>query len=316
MKEQYIISLIKDYAIKYGKAPTAASFSKEYNIFASAIIRRFNISWNNLLLKADLKVNKASKRSKEDLLAWLKSHPDTKYSQVPTGIRGALEEYFGSISNAREAAGLSITDWRGLSKTKKTYSENTGRPLEYSKEIIIDGLQELANKLNRPPKMKDINKQSCGFTVNVLLSRFDSFNNALKAAGLPLVYSYHEENKLLLGLQTLIINIKISLNDIPTYYEIDYNKPTFIYSDRIEFVKLTRSEIESDHSLIKYKEKINVLYLVDDSLYENSKITMICVFDFIEKLDDEILINKIKELRLKYDEINRKYIGQPLSFIK
>ena len=318
MREKYIIDLLKEYTAKYGKSPTAASFTKEYNIFASAIIRRFNISWNSLLLKAGLELNKSSKRTKEQLLLWVKSHPNSKYAEIPNGIKSSLEEMFGSISNARESAGLTITDWRGLSKTKKTYSENTGRPLEFTNEIIIEGLQNLASKLNKPPRLKDINKNSCGFTVNVLLSRFGSFNNALEAAGLPLMFSYHEQNKLLKNLETLIINIKISLNDIPNYYDTEYNKPTFIYNDRIEFVKLTRSDIENNiNNLSKYKQKINVIYLVDDSLYENNSINMINIFDFIYKLQDELLINKIKELRLKYDEINRKYIvGQPFNLIK
>ena len=236
MKEKDIINLLKDYAVKHNKVPTAVAFSKEYDLFASIIIRRFG-SWNSLIEKAGLKPNKSTKRSKEQLLLWLKIHPNAKYSEIPYGIRGALEELFGSISNAREAAGLAIIDWRGLSKTKKAYSENTGRPLEYTKEIIIKGLQNLANKLNRPPRMKEINKKSCGFTVNVLLSRFDSFNNALKEAGLPLMYSHNEQEKILKTLETLMVNIKISLNDIPKYYNLD--KASFIYNDRLEFVKLT-----------------------------------------------------------------------------
>ena len=36
------------------------------------------------------------------------------------------------------------------------------------------------------------------------------------------------------------------------------------------------------------------------------------LFKIYESNDIE-LINKIKELRLKYDELNRKYIGQPLG---
>jgi len=122
MREVDIINLLKDYAAKYGKTPTAAAFCKEYNLFASAIIRRYNCTWNSLIEKAGLKPNKATKRSKEQLLLWLKTHPNCKYNQIDFGIRGALEELFGSISNAREAAGLAIIDWRGLSKTKKAYS--------------------------------------------------------------------------------------------------------------------------------------------------------------------------------------------------
>ena len=34
MKEKDIINLLKDYAVKHNKVPTAVAFSKEYDLFA------------------------------------------------------------------------------------------------------------------------------------------------------------------------------------------------------------------------------------------------------------------------------------------
>lgn len=321
MIEDFIINLIKDFYIETSQVPTISVFANKYNLHSSSIIRQFG-SWNSLLNKAGLKPNKATKRTDEQLLLWIKSHPNAKYSDIPSGIRSSLEDRFGSLTNARNKAGLSITDWRTLTKKKNKYNTNGGRPIEYNKDYIIDGLRKLAISLGRPPRMKDINKNVCGFPISAILSRFGTFNNALQIAQLPPVYSYHEFNKLENELEKLLVNIKIAINDIPTFYDVEMNgyKPKFIYKDRWEDVILTRNDIYSSiSSLLKYKtqcENLIVYYLVDDSLYENENIKMICVMDFIKKLNNKILVDKINELRLKYDEINRKYIGQPILEIK
>lgn len=316
MTENRIIELIKDFYMEMGISPTIAAFSVKYSFHASSLIRQFG-SWNKLLKKAGLKINRVDKRSDEQLILWIKTHPNAKYLEIPSGIRSSIEKRFGSIANARTKAGLSITDWRSLTKRKYKNNPNSGRPIEYSEELIIGGLRSLALVLGRPPRMKDIKKSTCGFPVSAILSRFHSFNEALKIAELPPVYSYHEFNKLENELEKLLVNIKINTNDIPVFYNMEINgcKPKFIYNDRWEEVKLTRNDIYMSISeLLKYKDKCNnlvVYYLVDDSLYENENIKMICVMDYLKELKEQILIDKINELRLKYDEVNRKYVGQP-----
>jgi len=311
-----ITQLIEKFAKEKGKTPTISEFAEANNLHAAAIIRKFG-SWNDLIVKAGLKPNKSAKRSKEQLLMWLKSHPNARYSEIPYGIRSGLIDKFGSIGKARIAAGLSVTDWRSFAKRgARKKSENSGRPIEYTKETIILGLQNLAKKLGRPPKMKEITKENCGFPFTAIISRFKSFNEALKAAHLPPSYSYQEYNKLNKDLHTVMINIKINMMDLPLYYNIEVGgmKPTFIYEDRYEEVYLTRSNIyDNANKILKNNKRTIVWYLVDDSLYDNEKfeIRNIMELDGINERLKELLVT----LRLRYDEINRKYIA-PLFFMK
>ena len=311
-----LIVLIEDFAKSNGKSPTISEFSELHKLHPAAIIRKFG-SWNDLLLKAGLKPNKSIKRTEEQLLMWLKSHPNSKYNDIPHGIRSGLIYKFGSIGKARIAANLSITDWRSHSKRAyRKKAKNAGRPIEYTEEMIILGLQNLANKLGRPPKMKDVTMENCGFPFTAVISRFKSFNDALKNAHLPPSYSYQEYNKLNKDLYTLILNIKINIGDVPLFYdiEIDNFKPAFIYEDRYEEICLTRSGIQiSLNDFLNNNKKTIVWYLVDDSLYENENIEMknIMELDGVNEKLKELLI----KLRLRYDEISRKYIA-PLPFLK
>jgi len=280
VNEENLIQLIKDFYNEHKKVPTISAFALTNKLYPSSIIRQFG-SWNILLSKAGLKQNKISKRTDNQLLLWLKTHPNAKYTDIPAGIRCAIENRFNSITEARKLAGLTIVDWRTSSKKNNRKNPNAGRPIEYSEQTIIDGLRNLATSLGRPPRMKDIKKNTCGFPITAVLSRFKTFNNALQIAQLPPVYSYHEFNKLENELEKLMINIKISLNDIPKFYslELDGFKPKFIYDNRWEEIKLTRNDISSSIiTLLKYKEKCKnliVYYLVDDSLYENDNIQMV-----------------------------------------
>ena len=316
--QEDIIFFIKEYYAENNIVPTIASFCKKYDLHASSLVRNFG-SWNSLLAKSGLKPNKINKRTNEQLLLWLKSHPSATYINIPNGIRHSLNIRFGSISNARKNAGLQITDWRSFVKKKAYKNKNAGRPIEYSKDMIITGLRDLAIKIGKPPRMKDIKRKSCGFPLSAIFSRFKTFNEALQQAQLPPAYSYHEFNKLENELEILMMNIKIEINDIPKLYNIEINNynPKFVYDDRWEDIKLTRNDAASSvNNILSYKDKCNniiVYYLVDDSLYENENFKMICVMDYINIIKNEILINKIKSLRIKYDEVNRKYIGQPIE---
>lgn len=306
-----LTSLIKVFAKNNGKSPTISEFADIHNLQPATIIKTFG-PWNNLLLRAGLKPNKSSKRTEEDLISWLKIHPNARYSEIPNGIRSAIINKFGSIGKARTYADLAITDWRLHSrKPQRRKKSNAGRPIEYTKELIITGLQNLAKKLGKPPKPKDITKKTCGFPFTAIISRFGSFNEALKESYLPPSYSYQEYNKLNKELHTIMINIKINTNDVPLFYNIedDGNLHTFIYKDRYEEIFLTRSNIiDKKDEILKYLKPTIVWYLVDDSLYENDNFEIKNILDLKDDLSDK-LKSLLLKLRLRYDEINRTYIA-------
>lgn len=49
----------------------------------------------------------------------------------------------------------------------------------YTKEELIETLQQKAKELGRPPKQKDVKQ------YGTIVRQFGSFNNGLEAAGLP-----------------------------------------------------------------------------------------------------------------------------------
>lgn len=69
-----------------------------------------------------------------------------------------------------------------LKSTQKTDQENPASPEKYTQQELIQNLKALAEKLGRTPKSKELTYPSIG-TYN---KRFGSWNNALRAAGLPL----------------------------------------------------------------------------------------------------------------------------------
>lgn len=316
MEEKEIISLITNYAEQNHKTPTIISFSKDYNFHPSSIIRKFG-SWNVLLRKANLKTNISDKKSDEQILYWLKIHPNARYNEIPPTIRNRLQNKYNSISEARKAAGLLITDWRKSTKRRKNSKTSNGRPIEFTEDFIIENLRNFAIKLGRPPKLKEINKKSCGIPISAIFARFGNLNCALQKAALPTIYSPQEYNRLLKQFEILIMNVKLELNDLPISYNIEVNglKPTFIYSNKCEKVLLNRSDIIVNLDLLNsYKEKfknVSVCFLVDDSLNDIQNIESYCILNVVDKLS-QTLLNKIFQLRKSYDDLSRKYVGQPI----
>jgi uncharacterized protein YaaR (DUF327 family) len=88
------------------------------------------------------------------------------------GERPSLKAFlneFGSISNARKAAGIANSQWK-----------------KFSKEELIEQLQNLGKKLGRKPTYKDINVSSGLGEIashSTLTDAFGSLINACKAAG-------------------------------------------------------------------------------------------------------------------------------------
>ena len=310
-----IVLLIKKLSKEIGCTPTVHVFAKKHGLHASSVVRKFG-SWNDLLSCAGLSLNKSHKRTDKELLAWLKTHPDARYYEIPFGIRNRLEEKYDTITEARKAAGLLITDWRTATK-RRNYNKpiNAGRPVEFTEEVIIKGLRDVAVKLGRPPRIKDITKKKCGFTPSAIFARFGSLNCALQSASLPLIYSHQEQSKLFHELEILMMNIKIALNDIPTSYNTEIEngtKPIFTYENRCEELYLKRSEINLSANINTY-DKVTVWFLVDDSLNEIEGVETVCVMDLMKNLKNNALADKILSLRKQYDDISRKYIGQPLE---
>jgi hypothetical protein len=271
---------------------------------------------------AGLSLNKSNKRTNKELITWLKTHPDARYYEIPFGIRNRLEEKYGNISDARKAAGLLVVDWRTATK-RRNYNKpiNVGRPVEFTEEVIVEGLQALAVELSRPPRIKDVTKKRCGFTPSAIFARFGSLNAALQSASLPLIYSHHEQNKLFKELEVLMMNVKIALQDTPLLYNTEIKngtKPIFVYENRCEELILKRSEINSSIDSIQKNletyNKIIVWFLVDDSLNDIDGIETTCIMNLIDVLKNknDVLADKILSLRKQYDDISRKYIGQPL----
>ncbi len=262
---------------------------------------------------------KSKKRSNEELLLWLKVHKNHRYCEIPSGIRFAIETNFGSLKKARELAGILITDYRKCPRKSKKNNKNAGRPEVLTKDFIIEKIIELAAKLGSPPRMKEINEKSCGFSAKTVSAKFGSYNEALLQCGLFPSFSSHEFSKLRRDVITALINIKIQTNNVPKYINIKHKEdmeyiPAFYYNDKWEDVKLTRSEIEKNiASLTKIKQKCNnyiIYYLVDDSLFDivNGDIKIINIMDIISEIDDKNIIAYIKGLRDRYDEISRKYV--------
>ncbi len=322
--EAEIVELIKRLAEEIGRTPTIQAFAEKHSMYASSIVRAFG-SWNRLLKKAGLKPNKSDKRSDEQLLSWLKTHPDARYYDIPFGIRNRLEKTYESISQARRAAGLRIIDWRSSTK-RRNYKKpiNAGRPIEFTEEKIVEALRSLAVKFGRPPRTRDITKKNCGFTPGAVLSRFGSLNAALQAASLPIIYTHQEQNKLIKEVEILMVNIKMALQDTPRFFNIETNglRPTFVYPNKCEDIRLKRSDIFSNiDTLLQYKNafgSVTVWFLVDDSLNDDKRIQTFCIMDLIDKVKEvnPILAEGILKLRQQYDEISRKYVGYLFPFIE
>lgn len=257
--------------------------------------------------RAGLPLNKSEKRTDEQLIGWLKAHPEKRYHEIPSGIRNKLEEKYGSIASARKAAGLVVTDWRSSTKRRR-YAKpaNAGRPVEYTKEIILEGLISLAVKLGRPPRIKDIGRKECGFTPSSVFARFGTLNAALQAASLPIMYSHSEYAKIIRKLETIMMNIKMHLGDIPLSFNMGQGdpKPLFSYPDHEEFLELKRSSIAGR----KYPGNAVVWFLVDDSI---DNVPAKCLLDLEDSIPEK-LFSGLMELRKQFDEISMKYVGQPL----
>ncbi len=76
--------------------------------------------------------------------------------------------HFGSWNQFLEAAGLGLNQER----------------LKFSEEDLIDQIQMLAKKLGRTPKMDEFNECLETASKTVAVTRFGSWNNFIKAAGL------------------------------------------------------------------------------------------------------------------------------------
>ncbi|MFB7351122.1 homing endonuclease associated repeat-containing protein [Bacillus thuringiensis] len=156
--EQYL-DLLKNYATKLGRVPLSREIQE-----ARTIIERFG-SWNKALEAAGLATYKRECFTKEDCIVLIQEKAKA-LGRVPkieemTKI-STIYKKFGSWKKALEAAGLPVLQKR-----------------EYTKEELIEIIQEKARELHRTPKINEIKH------VTLIRNEFGSWKKALEAAGLP-----------------------------------------------------------------------------------------------------------------------------------
>lgn len=115
----------------------------------------------------------------------------------------AIKRNFGNLNNALRAAGLPLN---------REYST-------YTNVDLIRILQNKADELGRPPTPKEIKQ------ADTIKKRFGSFNNGLKAAGLPIIKEYPTPRKYTDDELIEILKQKeIELGRPPKYTEVKQKK--------------------------------------------------------------------------------------------
>ncbi|MCT6515373.1 hypothetical protein N0B30_22350 (plasmid) [Bacillus subtilis] len=152
-----LIKILQCRAKKLGRTPT------QREVKQAGIIQKHFGSFNKGLEAAGLPTNKKD-QTEEELIEYLQEKAK-ELGRPPQGNEikhtGAIINCFGSFNKGLEAAGLT-----------------PGRRKKYSKEQLIEILQQKAKELGRSPMQKEIKQ------FGAIKRHFGSFNKALKAAGL------------------------------------------------------------------------------------------------------------------------------------
>ncbi|PFJ23928.1 homing endonuclease associated repeat-containing protein [Bacillus cereus] len=157
--KEELIEIIQKKAKELGRAPKCCEI-KEINL----LIKEYG-SWNKALKAAGLPVFKKIVYTKEELIEIIqkkakelnRAPKSNEIKQAPSIFRA-----FGSWSKALKAAGLLVF-----------------KNIEYTKEELIEIIQQKARELDRTPKSTEIKQ------VTLICRKFGSWNKALEAAGLP-----------------------------------------------------------------------------------------------------------------------------------
>ena len=155
--KEELIEILQHKAKKLGRTPT------QREVKQAGIIQKHFGSFNKGLEAAGLPTNKKD-QTEEELIEYLQEKAK-KLGRPPQGNEikhtSAIINCFGSFNKGLEAAGLT-----------------PGRRKKYSKEQLIEILQQKAKEFGRPPMQKEIKQ------FGAIKRHFGSFNEALKTAGL------------------------------------------------------------------------------------------------------------------------------------
>lgn len=161
--KEELIKILQKKAKELGRSP------KQKEVKQSETIKRVFGSFNKGLEAAGLTTRKKSDQiyTKEELIAILQQK-SKELGRVPKQKEvkqcGTIVRQFGSFNNGLEAAGLVV--------------ERIKR--EYTKEELIEILQQKAKELGRSPKWVELKQRE------TIVRKFGSYTEALKAAGLTL----------------------------------------------------------------------------------------------------------------------------------
>ncbi|MBO3794335.1 homing endonuclease associated repeat-containing protein [Bacillus subtilis] len=155
--KEELIKILQSRAKELGRTPT------QREVKQAGIIQKHFGSFNKGLEAAELPTNKKD-QTEEELIEYLQQKAK-ELGRPPQGNEikhtGAIINCFGSFNKGLEAAGLT-----------------PGRRKKYSKEQLIEILQQKSKELGRSPMQKEIKQ------FGAIKRNFGSFNKALKAAGL------------------------------------------------------------------------------------------------------------------------------------
>ncbi|MCT6684578.1 hypothetical protein N0B21_20570 [Bacillus velezensis] len=179
-KEQ-LIEILQQKAKELGRSP----MQKEIKQFG-AIKRHFG-SFNEALKTAGLTPNiehsrtRSTPYTKEELIEILQQKAkelDRSPMQKEIKQFGAVKRHFGNLNNALMAAGLTPNKRGRKGLAAGLINKKEGKARKYTKEDLINILQQKADELGRTPKVKEVKQ------VGSIVKYFGSYNKGLEAAGL------------------------------------------------------------------------------------------------------------------------------------